>query len=331
MTAIQPDHEELLALIGKEYYLDNLSKVDIAQRYGISRFQVARYLDEAREEGIVRIEVRFPGSAGAVDPARLAERLGISRVVVVRSHNDEVLQRDLLAQAVAAELMAATRSGMTVGVSWSRTLDVAARHVTRLPKCDVVQLAGALPGTGNSNPLELIQRLGRVSEGRVWPLWAPLVVDSAQTAAGLRQQPEISTALTKADSLDLAAIAIGAWSPGLSTVWDRVDNLVRQAGIAAGAVAECSGRLVDARGESVRSELEGRVLAVTLAQLKRTPAVIAVAQGAARAAAVRAAIAAGIVSTLVADEELAAALSSGANAAEEPGHPDRAGLSGGAG
>ena len=35
MTAIQPDHEELLALIGKEYYLDNLSKVDIAQRYGI--------------------------------------------------------------------------------------------------------------------------------------------------------------------------------------------------------------------------------------------------------------------------------------------------------
>lgn len=310
MTVIQRDHEELLALIGKDYYLDNLSKVDIAQRYGISRFQVARYLDEAREEGIVHIEVRFPGLVETVDPDQLAKRLGISRVVLVRSLSDEVLQRDLLAQAVAAELMADTRSGMTVGVSWSRTLDVAARHVNRLPKCEVVQLAGALPGTGNSNPLELIQRLGRVSEGRVWPLWSPLVVDSAQTAAGLRQQPEISTALTKADSLDLAAIAIGAWGPGLSTVWERVDNVVRQAALAAGAVAECSGRLVNRQGESVRSGLEDRVLAVTLAQLKRTPAVIAVAQGAARADAVRAAISAGIVSTLVADDALAAALSS---------------------
>lgn len=308
MTVIQPEHEELLALIGKDYYLDNVSKVDIAQRYGISRFQVARYLDEARAEGIVHIEVRFPGLVDEVDPQRLAERLGISRVVLVRSLADEVLQRDLLAQAAALELMGSTRSGMTVGVSWSRTLDVAARHVTRLPKCEVVQLAGALPGTGNSNPLELIQRLGRVSDGRTWPLWAPLVVDSAQTAAGLRQQPEISTALTKADSLDLAAIAIGAWAPGLSTVWDRVDNLVRQEALDAGAVAECSGRLVNAQGAAVRSSLESRVLAVTLAQLKRTPAVIAVAQGAARANAVRAAISAGIVSTLVADEALAAAL-----------------------
>lgn len=309
MTAIQPDHEELLALIGKDYYLDNLSKVDIARRYGISRFQVARYLDEAREEGIVHIEVRFPGLVEKADPARLASHLGVRKVVVVRSLNDDVLQRDLLAQAVAGELMEATRSGMTVGVSWSRTLDLAARHISRLPKCEIVQLAGALPGTGNSNPLELIQRIGRVSEGRVWPLWAPLVVDSAKTAAGLRQQPEISIALVKADSLDLAAVAIGAWGPGLSTVWDRVDNLVRQEALAAGAVAECSGRLIDAAGNPVRSELENRVLAVTLAQLKRTPAVIAVAQGAARAAAVRASIAAGIVSTLVVDQALAAALS----------------------
>ncbi|ABY22339.1 sorbitol operon regulator [Renibacterium salmoninarum ATCC 33209] len=202
-------------MIGKDYYLDNLSKVDIAQRYGISRFQVARYLDEAREEGIVHIEVRFPGLADATDPLLLAQKLGVQRVVIVRSLNDDVQQRDLLAQAVAEEIMTVTRAGMTVGVSWSRTLDVAARYISRLPKCEVVQLAGALPGTGNSNPLELIQRLGRVSEGKVWPLWAPLVVDSAQTAVGLRQQPEISHALTKADSLDVAAVAIGALGPAL--------------------------------------------------------------------------------------------------------------------
>ncbi|AJT42310.1 sugar-binding transcriptional regulator [Psychromicrobium lacuslunae] len=308
MTVSASDHEGLLALIGKDYYLDNLSKVQIAERYGISRFQVARLLDEARAEGIVKIEVRFPGSPELVDQHALAEKLGVKKLVLTRSLSDELQQRDLLAQAVANELMKSTKSGMTVGVSWSRTLDMAARHVTELPRCEVVQLAGALPGSGNSNPLELVQRLGRVSNGTVWPLWAPLVVDSARTANGLRQQPEISSALTKADSLDLAAVAIGSWGPALSTVWDRVDNVVRHSALKAGAVAECSGRLLAADGRPVRSELDSRVLAVSVEQLQRTPTVIAVAQGAARATAVYAAIAAGIVSTLVIDESLAAEL-----------------------
>ncbi len=64
-------HEELLARIGQAYYLDNHSKVEIANEHGISRFQVARFLDEARAEGIVHIEIRRPGAAVEVDaPAR---------------------------------------------------------------------------------------------------------------------------------------------------------------------------------------------------------------------------------------------------------------------
>lgn len=307
-TVSQPSHEELLALIGKEYYLDNRSKVEIATSHNISRFQVARYLDEARAAGIVKIEIRFPSSPAAADASRLAGLLGVTRVVVVRSTDDVVQQRDALGQAAAKELMGAAKSGMTIGISWSRTLDVAARHVTELPPCDVVQLAGALPVGGNGNPLELIQRLGRVSGGKTWPMWAPLVVDSATTANGLRRQPEISDALNKAGSLDLAVIAIGAWGPDVSTVWERVDNPARKAALSAGAVAECSGRLLDAKGSPVTTELDARIIAVTLDQLQSTPNVIAVAQGAGRAAAVRAAAAAGIISTLIVDAELAAIL-----------------------
>ncbi|MBG0740808.1 Cro/Cl family transcriptional regulator [Paeniglutamicibacter antarcticus] len=304
----QPTHEELLALIGKDYYLDNRSKVEIATSYGISRFQVARMLDEARAEGIVRIEVRTPESMPPKELHQLAAWLGIRKVIVIKTSGDDAQQRDMLARSVAKELMESVRAGMTLGISWSRTLDLAARYVTELPKCDIVQLAGALPGGGGGNPLDLIQRLGQASNGRTWPLWAPLVVDSAATAAGLKQQPEISQALRKADALDFAVIAIGAWAPNLSTVWDRVDNAVRQQGVVAGAVAECSGRLINAAGSAVVTELNSRILAVSLSQLKRTPTVVAVGHGAERSPAVRAAAAAGIVSTLIADESLAAAL-----------------------
>lgn len=301
-------HEELLASIGQAYYLDNRSKVEIATEHGISRFQVARFLDEARAEGIVHIEIRHRGREAAIDAGALAQALGIRRVVVVKNVGDELEQRDLQAHAVAGELMRDARTGMTIGISWSRTLDLAARHVSELPKCNIVQLAGALPVPGGGNPLELVQRLGRMGKGATWPMWAPLVVDSAATANGLRRQPEIADAMGKADSLDLAVVAIGAWGPNLSTVWDRVDNAVRQEALANGAVAECSGRLIAADGAPVASDLDARVLSVTVPQLRRTPTVIAVAHGPGRTAAVKACIAAGIVHTLVLDEPLALAL-----------------------
>lgn len=306
-------HEELLARIGQAYYLDNLSKVEIATEHSISRFQVARLLDEARAAGIVHIEIRRPGNQVTVDAQALAAALGINRAVVVKTLDDDFQQRDLQAHAVAEELMAEARTGMSVGISWSRTLDLAARHVTKLPKCNVVQLAGALPVPGGGNPLELVQRLGRIGGGRTWPMWAPLVVDSPATASGLRRQPEIADAMRMADSLDLAVVAIGAWAPNLSTVWNRVDNAVRQDGIAKGAVAECSGRLIAANGSAVSAELDARILSVTIKQLQRTPKVIAVAQGEARADAVRACLAAGIVNTLVLDESLARALQGSAD------------------
>ena len=38
-----------LAAIARDFYLDGKSKIDIAESYGISRFKVARLLEEARE------------------------------------------------------------------------------------------------------------------------------------------------------------------------------------------------------------------------------------------------------------------------------------------
>lgn len=302
-------HQELLARIGRDYYLDNRSKVEIAETYGVSRFQVARLLEEARASGVVRIEVNFPRKSGVLDAAALATALGIDRVVVADDALDDLAGREILAKAVAEELMRTAQPHSTLGISWSRTIDRAAHYVSELPQCDIVQLAGALPVAGSKgNPLELVQRLGRRSGGATWPIWAPLVVENAATAESLARQPEISEALHRADSLDLAVIAIGAWTPGLSTVWDRVDNAVRLEASQAGAVTECSGRLIDVEGKEVHSGLDSRVIAVTLQQLQNTPTVIAVAQGAARAPAVLGAVKAGIISTLIMDHSLAEAL-----------------------
>lgn len=301
-------HDQLLAHVSKDYYLENRPKVEIAASHGISRFQVARLLAEAREKGIVEIKVHFPSPISGADVRRLQSWLGIRQVVVADSTGDENQARGILAKAAAAEITRQAPAGGTLGISWSRTLDVASQLVRDLPRCDIVQLAGALPAAAESNPLELIQRLGHLSDGMTWPLWAPLVVEDPATASGLRRQQEIAGALAKADSLDLAVVAIGAWKAGSSTVWDRADEEIRQQAVKAGAVAECSGRLLDATGTAVESGLDERIIAVTIKQLQRTPKVIAVAQGSLRADAVRAVAKAGFVTTLIMDVPLAKAL-----------------------
>jgi len=51
-----------MAIIARRYFIDGRSKVQIATEYGISRFKVARILETALAEGVVRIEIDVPGT-----------------------------------------------------------------------------------------------------------------------------------------------------------------------------------------------------------------------------------------------------------------------------
>src|ERR1700745_3978740 len=63
LSADRPSEVVLAARLARQFYLEGISKVDIADRLGISRFRVARLLDSARESGLVRIEIGLPGGA----------------------------------------------------------------------------------------------------------------------------------------------------------------------------------------------------------------------------------------------------------------------------
>jgi len=52
----------LQAAVARRHYLQNRSKVEIADELGISRFKVARLLEAARERGLVRIEIVRQGA-----------------------------------------------------------------------------------------------------------------------------------------------------------------------------------------------------------------------------------------------------------------------------
>jgi len=304
---VTQNDSNLMVGVSTDYYLDGKSKVEIARDRGISRFQVARLLSQARDQGVVRIEITPPRADGERG-ARLAARLGAREILVAATGADTAATRENVAVELAHAAREHITEGATVGVSWSRTVEAAVRHIGTLPHCDVVQLVGALPVEGSGNSLGLINTFEQMPGVRTWPVWSPLLVADAATAAGLRRQPEIAEALARADHLDVAIVAIGHWSERTSTVYPQISAEEQQAATGAGAIAECSGRVFDAQGRPVRTGLDERVVGVTLEQLAGTPQVIAIGYGAAVAPGLVAAVRGGVADTLVVDDAAATAL-----------------------
>jgi len=65
----------LAARVARGYYVDDRSKVELANELGISRFKVARLLDLARDSGIVTIEIHDEGLIDSEMSERLQEHL----------------------------------------------------------------------------------------------------------------------------------------------------------------------------------------------------------------------------------------------------------------
>lgn len=304
------DDVALRIAVARRYYHQDQSKVTIGKAFGLSRFQVARMLQDAKRDGLVRIEIGAPGRRDRELSAALQQQLGLDKAVVVAAQSSSPhMAVEHVGRALAEELAATVREGDVLGITWSSATVVLSQSLEQLRRCTVVQLAGAIyPPAGMPGSVEVSRRIAGVAGGDAHAIYAPLVVPDADTASGLRRQPEIADVLARGRSLDLAVLSVGAWRPSASAVYDLLTPEERDEMSAAGACGEVSGRLFDTEGRFVPTSLDDRVIGISAEELRAVPRLITSSVGAYRADATLAAVRAGLVRTLVTDDELAAAL-----------------------
>ncbi|WP_175477151.1 sugar-binding transcriptional regulator [Ruania alba] len=296
-----------MSAIAHAYYVEDESKVAIAKTHGISRFQVARLLQRAREQGLVRIDIRSADGVNVGLSSELREALGLTAAWVVEPDEEDPVE--LVGSTMARVLESTVQTGEVIGMNWSRALVTMTRHLTRLPRCTTVQLAGhAAIGTDLPDTSELVRRIARASGGDAFPIPAPLLVTDEAALRSLLGQPAIAAATAMFDSIDTAAISVGAWTAGESTVHASASERDRTQADAHGVVGEVNGRLFDQTGAPVENVIGNRVLGIHLDQLTRVPRLLAGAFGEVRAEATIAAVRAGYVNELVADRALAEAI-----------------------
>jgi DNA-binding transcriptional regulator LsrR (DeoR family) len=301
-------HAVTAVLAARRYFLDGASKSEIAQELGISRFKVARLLDDARRDGIVRIEIGAPPEIDLELSTLLAARYRLTDALVVRTMDGpDEFKREQLGRACAQLLTETLEANDVLGISWGRTLHSMVGHLSRLPACAVVQIVGSVPTLElDVNSMEVVRRVADCADGPVYPLPVPLLVDSPEMAAALRSDPHVHKTIAMFDQLTEAVVGIGAWTASGSTVRSALPEELAAVLDAAGAVADVCSNVLDASGREIRAGgLPGRLIAITPDQLRAVPNVVAVAGGAQKAPAILAALRSGLIHQLITDEEAA--------------------------
>lgn len=286
------------------YYRLGRAQTEIAREFGVSRFKVARWLEYARDNGIVKIEIALPGQIDAERSVRLSENFGLSRALVVSvpDKSPNTLYGSLGA-AAASLLSTLVQDGDVVGFSSGRTLVAMARYLVGMKAQEIVQITGLI-GPPAESSAEVIRRVAVSTSATADVLYAPLLVRDAATARALKVDPDVLRTTSRFSKISTAVVSIGSWSPPNSQVYDALEAPTRRRLLDAGACAEVCAHPVSRTGKFLEG-IEDRLLGISAEELARVPEVVAVAGGENKGKAIAAVLATGVVTTLVTDSATA--------------------------
>jgi DNA-binding transcriptional regulator LsrR (DeoR family) len=314
----------LATSVARRYYLDGRTKVEIADEFQLSRFKIARLLDTARNQGLVRIEVGHPGKVNLELSEQLRDTFHLQHAVVIDAADDhEASLRQQLGQTAADLLTEIARPDDVLGLAWARAVGAMATQLQTLPPIPVVQLTGAmyrshavLSPLDEENSIDVVREVARVTGGPAYLFFAPFLVHDAATAEAMRHQPDVARALEQIASVTKAVVGVGSWEPGQSTLYDSASDAERESLTEHGVCAEVSGVFLAADGTPLQSPLSDRMIGIRASQLRAVDQVLAIPYGLQKRRAALAAVRSGLINSVVTHSSLALALLS---APDEPG------------
>jgi DNA-binding transcriptional regulator LsrR (DeoR family) len=296
--------------VARRFYLGGETQVDIARDLGLDPSTVSRYLKRARDEGVVRVEIRPPRRRNVELGRRLADAFHLSRAIVGPTEDGPALPA--LASVSAEYIGTLLRTGMRVGLGWGTSLSATVDYLEPGSVSNLVisQLAGGLsspvPGIQGH---ELARQLAGLYPGsRVHYLHAPSIVDSRTIRDALVSDSSVQAALAAATNSELALVGIGEIAQKATLLQSATLSAVDvERLLAAGVVGSMNGRFFCGDG-TPGGHLDDRTIAIEWEQLRAIPSVVGVAAGRNKVKAILGALHTGCVDVLCTDERTVEAL-----------------------
>ena len=298
----------LMIKIAKLYYESGLTQDAISQRLRLSRPRVSRLMQEALDQGIVKISIEEePGSYAELEQ-QIETRFGLLEVIIVDVTDPavtETVSKDL-GIAAAGLFSRLVQDGDIVGFTWGATLASLVENLEPEKKRNsvVIQMVGGLgEPQAETHATGLVSRTSTVIGASLWLLPAPGVVGSAEFASLLRSDRYISQTLEMAKKADIAFVGIGA--PTRDSLLMRDESIISwqemEKLIDLGAVGDISLHFYDIQGNLVQTELDERVIGISLEEMRMLSRVVGIAGGSEKFNAILGAIHGRFINTLITD------------------------------
>jgi deoxyribonucleoside regulator len=298
------DYQRLVE-IARLYYEKDLTQAEIAKAVGVSRPVVSRLLSEARQRGIVRIEVRSPLDEDHELLGELIRTFGIrGGLIVPTGTSDEAVDRSLMLSQAALYVQRIMPGVRRLGIGWGETV----RDVIALME-DQDEQAGAgrsvCPVIGSAPSAmqwfqtnELTRILAEKLHAEPYYLHSPAFPVSEGDRALFTGTVEYRQVCDLWKALDLVLLGIGTYPtvPDYATAARFGDRLKQQkaVGVLATYYFDVTGTVIDSPHDyAVRIPLE---------DLRNAGQVVVVTSGTKKALAVHGGLMTGLISHLVTDE-----------------------------
>lgn len=280
------------------YYKENKTQTEIAELFNISRPTLIKLLNDAKQEGIVTIEIHdllktTPYFSLEQD---LCEKLNIRdvKIVDIDTRLPEIVNMAIgeVAQQYLVNLL---KPGMKVGVGWGRTLEGMIRYFKPDPSLHDLDFISLLGSHSSSNATDYSMFANSLCEAMasnfanssISVVYAPLVAQNETIAQTFLASDIVATAYQKHEALNIAIVGIDGDPCHSTTIeTEKVFQPLLPEIKKIDAVGNICTRFYDADGIIHPLSVDGNIISISAANLRKTPVVIGAAGGQYKAASI---------------------------------------------
>lgn len=302
----------LMVKVAQMYYANGMKQEEIAGQLSISRSLISMILTEAREAGIVEINIRNP----LVNNDELSESFkamfGLKDCVIIPTAvQDAGTLRRLVAQRAVQIFNSKAADSVSVGIAWGRTCYEFVNSYKpdeNIKDMNIISLIGGSNQTAAYFQVnEMVRQFAEKVNGTPYFIHAPALAATMEERELYMKSPSMQVLIEKWEKLDMVLCGIGTL-PGINEsereTYTGEYDIYRQLEEKK-VVGDICARYFNINGEFIKDDHYSRVIGIPVESLRNAKTVICMASGTEKAMSILGALRTGNIDIFICDEQTA--------------------------
>ncbi|GAB2024510.1 sugar-binding transcriptional regulator [Lactovum odontotermitis] len=272
-------NNDLLANLARDYYIANMTFAELADKYSLSRYLVNKYLEEARQTGIVTILIETPLQRNQELERQFHKLFDIQEIAII-DDGGLASGRDNLISFAAEHIQRRIIQSSIVGTLWGATMYDVTEHFLPVVRDGLTftQFMGENRKYKSAvGSRRMVENAAQRFSADFITLSGPLYVVNKETRNGMIHEIASQPAIRAARKMNMLFTGLGTlasvnsipdWRAHIDEIFPNV-NLDEVVGMV-------YGRPIDINGKVLVKPEEDCVFGLSMLQILRTPHRIAV-------------------------------------------------------